>query len=72
MVETDQLKQVACPFTGKPLNPETAIDVGGVEVAFCCKDCLAKAEKAKGEEQISLIFKDVSKGFKLAKDEAKK
>ena len=64
MVQTDQLKEVACPFTGKPLNPETAIDVGGVKVAFCCNNCKAKAEKAKGDEQISLVFKDVSKGFK--------
>jgi YHS domain-containing protein len=52
MVQTNQLKEVACPFTGKPLNPETAIDVGGVKVAFCCKDCMAKAAKAKGDEQI--------------------
>jgi YHS domain-containing protein len=72
MVQTEQLKEFACPFTGKPLNPETAIDVGGVKVAFCCKDCMAKATKAKGDEQVSLIFKDVSKGFKPAKDEAKK
>jgi YHS domain-containing protein len=72
MVQTNQLKEVACPFTGKPLNPETAIDVGGVKVAFCCKDCMAKAAKAKGDEQVSLVFKDVSKGFKLAKEEAKK
>ncbi len=72
MVQTGQLKEVACPFTGKPLDAATAIDVGGVKVAFCCKDCMAKAAKAKGGEQVSLIFKDVSKGFKLAKDEAKK
>jgi hypothetical protein len=72
MVQTGQLKQVACPFTGKPLNPETAIDVGGVKVAFCCKDCQAKAQNAKGDDQISLVFKDVSKGFKLTNEEAKK
>jgi YHS domain-containing protein len=72
MVQTGQLKQVACPFTGKPLNPETAIDVGGVKVAFCCKDCEAKAKNAKGDEQIALVFKDVSKGFKLATEEPKK
>ena len=72
MVQTEQLKQVACPFTGKPLNPETAIDVSGVKVAFCCKDCMGKAAKAKGDEQVSLVFKDVSKGFKLAKDDGKK
>ncbi len=72
MVQTNQLKEVACPFTGKPLNPETAIDVGGVKVAFCCKDCMAKAAKVKGDEQVSLVFKDVSKGFKPVKEDAKK
>jgi len=68
MVQTEQLKEVACPFTGKKLNPETAIDVGGVKVAFCCDECKAKAEKAKGDDRVALVFKDVSKGFKLAKD----
>jgi len=68
MVQTEQLKQVACPFTGKKLNPETAIDVGSVKVAFCCDDCKAKAEKAKDDERVALVFKDPSKGFKPAKD----
>src|SRR5262245_55222615 len=27
MVQTGQLKQTACPFTGRPMNPEKAIDV---------------------------------------------
>jgi hypothetical protein len=68
MVQTEQLKEVACPFTGKKLNPETAIDVGGVKVAFCCDQCKAKAEKEKGDDRVALVFKDTSKGFKLTKD----
>jgi hypothetical protein len=72
MVQTGQLTQVACPFTGKPLNPETAIDVGGVKVSFCCKNCEAKAQKVTGDEQISLVFKDVSKGFKPTAEATKK
>jgi YHS domain-containing protein len=71
MVQTEQLKEVACPFTGKALNPETAIDVGGVKVAFCCENCKAKAEKTKGDEQINLVFKDVLKGFKPASEVTK-
>ncbi len=68
MVQTGQLKEVACPLTGKPLNPETAIDVGGVKVAFCCNNCKGKVEKASGDEKISMVFKDVSKGYKPANE----
>jgi YHS domain-containing protein len=68
MVQTDQLKQVACPFSGHKLDPTKTVEVEGVTVAFCCDDCLAKAKKAKGDELVSLIFKDTTKGFKLAKD----
>jgi YHS domain-containing protein len=64
LVQTGQLKQVACPFSGQPTDPETAIDVGGVKVAFCCNNCKGKAEKAKGDEQLGMIFSDTSKGFK--------
>ncbi len=66
MVQTGQLKEVACPLTGKPLNPSTAIDVGGVQVAFCCNTCKGKVQKASGDDQINMVFKDVSKGYKPA------
>ena len=66
MVQTGQLKEFACPLTGKPLNPATAIDVGGVQVAFCCNNCKGKVEKATGDDQINMVFKDVSKGYKPA------
>jgi hypothetical protein len=76
MVQTEQLKQVACPFSGHDMDPTKVIEVEGVKVAFCCENCEAKAKKAKPEELVSLVFKDTSKGFKLAKDikkdEAKK
>ena len=65
-VQTGQLKEVACPLTGKKLNPETAIDVGGVKVAFCCNNCKGKVQAASGDEQINLVFKDISKGYKPA------
>lgn len=69
MVQTGQLKEVACPLTGKPLNPATAVDVGGVRVAFCCNNCKGKVEKATGDDQINMVFKDVSKGYKPAAEE---
>ena len=69
LVVTDQAKEVKCPFTGKPLNPATEIDVQGAEVQFCCNICKGKAEKAKGDEQINLIFSDEAfkKGFEVTK-----
>ena len=63
MVSTGQLKQKGCPFSGKPVNAATVIDIGGAEVGFCCPVCKGKAEKDKGDEQIDLVFGDISKGF---------
>lgn len=63
LLETKQIVQVACPMTGKDLNPETAIEVAGVKVAFCCNNCKGKAEKS--EEAVALIFTHLDKGFTL-------
>jgi hypothetical protein len=68
MVQTGQLTQVACPFSGKPMKAETAVEVAGVKVEFCCDKCQGKVEKAKEDEQIKMVFKDTSKGFKLTKE----
>jgi YHS domain-containing protein len=65
-VQTGQLKEVACPLTGKKLNPDTAMDVGGVQVEFCCNTCKGKVQKATGDDQINMVFKDISKGYKPA------
>ncbi len=58
LVATGQAKQVACPFTGRPINPDTAIKVAGAEVAFCCNNCKAKAENLEGAAQAEAIFND--------------
>ncbi len=58
LAATGQATQVKCPLTGKDLNDTTAIDVDGVEVAFCCNNCKGKAQKAKADEKIVLIFSD--------------
>lgn len=68
MVQTGQLKQTACPFTGKPVNSAMSVDVEGVKVEFCCANCKGKVEKAKEEARVGMVFKDTKKGFKLAKD----
>ena len=74
LVGTQQYKEVKCPLTGRQLNPDTAIEVSGVEVAFCCNNCKGKAEKAEGDEQIALIFSDANfkKGYEKADKEKKK
>jgi YHS domain-containing protein len=58
LVGTKQAKQVKCPFTGGKLNPETAVEVGGVKVCFCCNGCKGKVTKASADEQLQLIFSD--------------
>ena len=69
LVATGQAKQVKCPFSGGPINEETAIDVKGVKVAFCCEKCQGKAKEST--EQVELIFNDKAfeKGFKVSKGE---
>ncbi len=63
LLGTKQMTQVACPFTGKPMNPKATVDVAGVEVAFCCMNCKGKA--AKADDKVAMIFGDLSKGFTL-------
>lgn len=69
LVVTKQYLQASCPISGQKLNPEKATEVAGVNVEFCCGNCLAKVEGAAGEEQINLAFADAAfgKGFKPAK-----
>ncbi|MDZ4850635.1 MAG: hypothetical protein SGI77_15220 [Pirellulaceae bacterium] len=65
LVSTKQYEQGACPFSGKPLDASTAIDVNGTKVAFCCNICKGKAEKMKDEEKLTSIFGE--KAFAKAK-----
>jgi hypothetical protein len=67
LVATKQAVQVACPFSGGKLDPEAATEVQGTKVAFCCNGCKGKAEKAKGDDQLALLFSDKAfeKGFKM-------
>jgi YHS domain-containing protein len=66
LAQTGQLKQFACPLKGKPCAEDKSVEVGGVKVGLCCGGCLAKAKMASGDELVTLIFKDPSKGFKAA------
>jgi YHS domain-containing protein len=62
MLGTGQLKQVACPLSGKACNPEAAVALDGVSVAFCCNNCKGKVEKAD-DKVIAALGGDLAKGF---------
>ena len=53
LVQTKQAKQTKCPLTGGACKKENLVAVKGVKVAFCCGNCLAKAKKAEGDDQLS-------------------
>jgi hypothetical protein len=67
LVGTKQAKQKLCPIAGKKLNPETAIEIEGVKVSFCCNGCKGKVEKAEGDAKLALVFGDEAfdKAFKV-------
>jgi YHS domain-containing protein len=67
MAQSGQLKQVKCPLTGKAINAEMAVNVEGVQVGLCCKNCKAKIDQASPSDQVNLLFKDTSKGFEVVK-----
>ncbi|MAT14124.1 MAG: hypothetical protein CMJ46_02510 [Planctomyces sp.] len=69
LVATKQFEQKGCPISGGKLNPETAVEIKGVSVSFCCNNCKGKVEAAEGAEKMDLVFgeKAFEKGFKKAK-----
>lgn len=71
LVATGQFKETKCPLTGGKLNTQTAIDVGGTKVCFCCNNCKGKVAAKTGNDQIEMVFNDTAfgKGFEAAKKE---
>lgn len=63
LAATGQITQVACPISGKPAKADQSLDVGGVDVHFCCGNCKAKAEGA--DNVLAAIFGDLEKAFTL-------
>lgn len=66
MAVTGQTRQVACPFTGKALNPRIApMEVGGLSISFCCRACQQTVSVADYQTRIELVFSDAAfgKGF---------
>ena len=67
MVSTGQLVQKGCPFSGGAVKDGTKIAIGDAEVGFCCPNCKGKVEKASADEQVTMVFGNVEKGFAPAK-----
>ena len=67
MVSTGQLVQKGCPFSGGAVKDGTKISIGDAEVGFCCPNCKGKVEKAAADEQVTMVFGNIEKGFAPAK-----
>jgi len=63
MVSTGQLVQKGCPFSGGAVKAGTQVSIGDAEVGFCCNNCKGKVEKASPDEQVTMVFGDIAKGF---------
>jgi YHS domain-containing protein len=80
MVQTGQFKQVKCPLTGKPLNPNTTLEIASVKVQFCCNNCRGNVLNEQRRERVDVVFNDAAfkRGFEkvapsdTAKEEPKK
>lgn len=66
LFHTKQIVQVACPMSGRPVNPEQTVEFDGCKIGFCCPGCKGKFEKASTDaEKVALVFGEKSKGFTL-------
>ncbi len=65
LAQTGQIVQVACPVSGKATTEGTELNVNGVEVAFCCKNCRKAVNKAEGDAQLKMLYGKLKKGFTL-------
>lgn len=63
MLQTGQAVQVACPMSGKKLNPEMTADLVGQKVGFCCAGC--KKKFAAAEDKVACVLSPAAfaKGF---------
>ncbi len=66
LLETDQVVQVACPFTGKPVSKDHMAEMGDVKVGFCSDKCEEKFKAATDDAaKLKLVFANgpFNKGF---------
>ena len=74
LVATRQYRQAKCPFSGGPMNKEQKSKIGGTMVKFCCDKCKSKADGAKGDDQLAMVFGDEAfkKGYVAVKKKKEK
>tara|TARA_Y100001934_G_C12217467_1_gene709108 strand:+ start:660 stop:1094 length:435 start_codon:yes stop_codon:yes gene_type:complete len=65
LVKTGQAIQEKCPISGGKVKQGTALEVDGIPVAFCCKNCRKKVDQATGDAKLALVFGNEAfrKGF---------
>ncbi len=57
LVATGQFTQTACPFSGGDMNEAKTVEVGGVDVAMCCGNCVKKVNNADSvDAKAELLF----------------
>jgi len=72
LISTAQVEQRACPFSGGDLNKDATVEFKGAKIAFCCKNCLGKAEKMSDEDKLEKLFgEEAYEKAKFAKPESK-
>jgi YHS domain-containing protein len=62
-LQTGQMLQFACPFTGRATSSSATVELGGTKFAFCCANCLKKYNDTPDAEKIPLVFGKIDKGF---------
>lgn len=65
LLQTGQMIQVGCPFSGKPVDEKTLVKFQGTEFGFCCNKCKAKFEKADDAKKLEMVFAKIDKSFTL-------
>jgi len=65
LLQTGQIRQVACPLTGHDLDPEVSLTIDGQKVQFCCPGCLKKMKKLSEDKRFAAVFGNIDKGFTL-------
>ncbi len=72
LVQTGQFKQTVCPLSGGKTKSDQVVEVAGVKVSFCCKNCKGDVESASKDDQMKKVFADdvFAKSFEAKKAEA--
>ncbi|REK23031.1 MAG: hypothetical protein DWQ42_16030 [Planctomycetota bacterium] len=56
LVASHQATQAKCPISGGNTKDNQSVEVEGVTVNFCCKNCKAKVNGEEGDARLKLVF----------------